>query len=289
LTENPYPVKALLTNANPMTALEDSRRVKKAMERLELLVVFELFMTPTAEFADYVLPVTWFFESNAISQYMGLNFIAARKRVLEPAGEAREEGEVLLEILESLGLGDTLPFSNYLEYLDYRLKPLNVNFEGFVEKGFIVNPNIERKYEKGLLRADKKPGFNTPTGKVEIYSTILERYGYEPLPVYKETFSTSSVSGDYPFIMITGTRSLPIYHGLGLQIPSLRKLHPNPLLEICPAAAERLGIHEGDRVAIEVPGKHDVVHRKAHIVQELSDNVVCAEGHWYLPEEKRDQ
>ena len=293
ITGEPHPVKALLTDANPLTALEDSKRVMEALLKLDLLVVFELFMTPTAEFADYVLPVTWVLESNAITEYMGQDFIAPRKRVLQPAGESREEGEVLLEILKSLGLADKLPFSNYREYLDYRLTPLNLTFDEFTQAGYIVNPNIERKYERGSLRADEKPGFNTPSGKVELYSTILEKYGYDPLPVYQEPapspYTTPDLFRDYPFIMITGTRSLPLYHGLGLQIPKFRRLHPEPLLEISPSAAERLGLSEGDRVVIEVPGKNDMVQRKAHIVQGLHDNVVCAEGHWYLPEEHDQQ
>lgn len=293
ITGDPYPVKALLTDANPLTALEDSKRLLEGLLKLELLVVFELFMTPTAEFADYVLPVTWFLESNGISESMGLNFIAPRRRALQPRGEAKEEGEILLEILKSLGHIDELPFSNYREYLDYRLTPLNLTFDEFARVGPIVNPNIERKYERGSLRADGKPGFNTPSGKVELYSTILEKYGYDPLPKYEEPapspYTTPDLFRDYPFIMITGARKLPFYHGLGLQIPRFRRLHPDPTVEISPRAAERLGLSEGDRVVIEVPGNSDRVQRKAHIVQRLHDNVVCAEGHWYLPEEHDQQ
>jgi len=50
-----------------------------------------------------------------------------------------------------------------------------------------------RKWEKGLLRPDGRPGFDTPTGKFEIWSTILEEYGYDPLPIYTEP-SESPVS-----------------------------------------------------------------------------------------------
>ncbi|GAI57902.1 unnamed protein product, partial [marine sediment metagenome] len=142
-------------------------------------------------------------------------------------------------------------------------------------------------------REDGELGFSTPTGKAEIYSTILEKYGYDPLPVYKEPFpspyTTPDLFKDYPFIMITGARSLSLYHGLGLQIPRFRRLHPDPLVEISPLAAERLGLSEGEQVFIEVPGKNDKVRRKVHIVQGLHDNVVCAEGHWYLPEEDDQQ
>jgi len=292
-TGKPYPVKALFTDANVLTALEDSKRTLEAFRNLELLVTFELFMTPTAEFSDYILPVVWFLESNSVVGVSSSNFIGARKMIFQPRGEAKEEGEVLIDIMRELGVLDKLPFSNYKEYLDWRLKPLGLTFEDFAQRGYVVNPNIDGKYEKGLLRTDGKPGFNTPSGKIELYSTILEKYGYDPLPVYKELvpspYSTPDIFKDYPFILITGTRSLPIYHGLGLQIPNLRKLHPKPIVEISPSAAEKLSIREGDRVAIEVPGKKEKVYRNVHIVKAMHDNVVCAEGHWYLPEENQQQ
>ncbi len=293
LTEKPYPIKALITDCNPLTALEDSKKVLEALLKLDLLVVLELFMTPTAEFADYVLPITWFLESNSIVEYSGMNFITSRKRVLKPKDDVKEEGEILIELMRSMKILDKLPFSTYEEYLNFRLKPLDLDFDGFTKEGYIISPTVERKYEKGLLRADKKPGFNTPTGKVEIYSTVLERYGYEPLPTYKEPipgpYSTPDLFKDYPFIMITGVRTLPFYHGLGVQIPKFRRLHPDPIVEISRKAAERLGIKEGDVVFIEVPGRDDRVWRKAHIVDELDERVIAVVGHWYLPEEAEQE
>jgi len=289
ITEKPYPIKALITDCNPLTALEDSKRVLKALLKLDLLVVLELFMTPTAEFADYVLPITWFLESNSIVEYSGMNFITSRKRVLKPKDDVKEEGEIIIDLMRSMKILDKLPFSTYDEYLDFRLRPLNLNFREFLTEGYVVSPNVEKKYEKGLLRADGKPGFNTPTGKIEIYSTILEKYGYDPLPVYKEPkpgpYTTPELFKEYPFIMITGVRTLPFYHGLGVQIPEFRKMHPDPTVEISREAAERLGLKEGDLVFIEVPGKGDRVQRKVRIVEGLHENVIGVIGHWYLPEE----
>lgn len=159
--------------------------------------------------------------------------------------------------------------------------------------GYVVNPYIERKYEKGMLRPDGKEGFNTPSGKVELYSTILEGHGYGPLPVHREPspgpYATPDFFKEYSFILITGTRSLPFYHGLGLQIDKFRRLHPHPLIEINPDAASALGLQEGDWVILEVPDRDEGVRRKVHISPGLHDRVVCAEGHWYLPEEPDQQ
>ena len=188
------------------------------------------------------------------------------------------------------GLAEKLPFTTYREYLDYILRPSNVTFAEFSQLSYLLSPNVERKFEKGLLRQDKRPGFNTFTGKVELYSTTMEKYGYDPLPVYREPaqspYSTPDLFKDYPFILITGTRSLPTYHGLGVSIPRLRKHHPYPLVEISPSTARKLGVNDGAMVFIETHGKATRVTRNVRIVENLHDNVVCAEGHWYLPEEK---
>jgi anaerobic selenocysteine-containing dehydrogenase len=293
IKEKPYPVKALLTDCNPLTALEGARRTLEAIMRLELIVVFELFMTPTAEFADYVLPITWFYESNGIAEYSGMNFIAARRRVIKPKGEAKEEGEILIEIMRSLGVIGKLPFESYEEYLDYRLSPLKMSFREFSERSYVLNPVIEKKYEKGLLREDGRPGFNTPSGKVEIYSSILEKYGYEPIPVYREPGQIEKtereILEDYPFVMITGVRTFAHYHGLGVQIPQFRKLDPDPVVEIAYEATQKLGLKEGDYVFIEVPGREDMIIRKVKPVEDLHPNVIALPGHWYLPEEKNQR
>ena len=61
-----------------------------------------------------------------------------------------------------------------------------------------------RKWEKGLLRADGRPGFDTPTGKFEIASTILEEHGYDALPVYTEPaegpLAQPELARDYPLV-----------------------------------------------------------------------------------------
>ena len=100
--------------------------------------------------------------------------------------------------------------------------------------------------KKGLFREDGSLGFNTPTKKVELYSTILENYGYDSLPIYKEPvlspYNAPEQPKEYPFIVMTGPRTFPFYDGLGLQIQILRKLEPDPSVEISPASAEKLGL-----------------------------------------------
>jgi len=137
----------------------------------------DFFMTPSAELADYVLPSATYLECDDIcNAFTYTNFIAARQKAVEPVGECRDDNEVLFELIRRMGLKMPFPVTTYREFLDYRLRELGIIFDEFKEKGYIFSEVVERRYEKGMLREDGKPGFRTPTGKCELYSTLLERF-----------------------------------------------------------------------------------------------------------------
>jgi len=112
------------------------------------------------------------------------------------------------------------------------------------KKRYIFSEVVEKRYEKGMLREDGKPGFRTPTGKCELYSTLLERFGYDPLPNYVEPpespYSTPELAKEYPLILITGARHISSYQTMGHNIPLLRELLPHPLVEIHPETVRSL-------------------------------------------------
>ncbi|KKL22661.1 hypothetical protein LCGC14_2433200, partial [marine sediment metagenome] len=89
-----------------------------------------------------------------------------------------------------------------------------------------------RKWEKGLLRADGKPGFETPTGKFEIASSVLEEFGYDPLPVYTEPeegpLSRPELRGEYPLVFTSGSRSRWSFHTQYVGNPAMLKARPGP-------------------------------------------------------------
>jgi anaerobic selenocysteine-containing dehydrogenase len=287
LTGKPYPVKALWTDCNPVVGLEDTYAVVEALKTLDLLVVSDMFESPTAHLADYILPVTTHLESNAITEYSGLNFVAARARAIEPRGEAREEAEPVLEVLRRMGYEERMPLKTYRELLDYRLQPLGLTFDQFAEKGVIVREDEPLKYKSGKLRRDGKPGFNTPSGKIEFAATTLSANGYDPLPEFKEPplspYSASKQAAEYPLVLISGTRSIEYYSTLGIEVPRLRRRRPWPVLEIAPETADELGLVEGEWVSIEAPTTDKSIKRQIAIVEGMHPRVVNAEGLWYLP------
>jgi len=289
LTGKPYPVRALWTDCNPLVGLEDTYTVLAALKSLDLLVVSDMFESPTARIADYILPVTTHLESDAITEYSGINMIACRARAMEPRGEAREEADVVLDVLKRMGYGAQLPVSGYRELLDYRLQPLGIDFEEFKRRGVIERPDEPLKYQSGKQRRDGKPGFNTPSGKIEFASSVLAKFGYEAVPNFKEPpmspFSTPGLARDYPLILVSGTRSIEYYSTLGIEVPKLRKRRPWPVLEMSPETAREYGLEEGDWVRIEAPTTDKSIKRKVALVEGMHPSVVNAEGLWYMPGE----
>ena len=137
-----------------------------------------------------------------------------------------------------------------------------------------------------MLRPDKENGFNTPTGKVELYSTTFEKWGLDPLPYFEEPpespVSTPEIARDYPFVLTTGAKTNAFFHSEHRQIPSLRRLNPDPLVEIHPETAKKLGIRDGDWVYIE--NTHGRCQQKAKLTTGIHPMVVHAQHGWWFPE-----
>ncbi|RLC68887.1 MAG: molybdopterin oxidoreductase [Chloroflexi bacterium] len=281
LTEEPYPIKAMFTTSNIVLNLQGSKEVWAALKKLDFLVVADFFMTPTAELADIVLPAATWMERDEICDYSYTNFISVRQKVIEPVGECWDDLKIAIELMKRMGLARHLPFQSVEQWNDYKLRGMGMTFADLREKAYIIEPMRYEKY--------KEAGFNTPSGKVELYSSLFERNGYDPLPYYEENPETPVTSpelmAEYPFILITGPRHLAFFHSEGRQIPSLRKLCPEPVMEVHPDTARELGIRDGDWVWIEIPGGRGRVQQRARVTDMVHPKMVTAQHNWWFPEE----
>jgi len=174
-----------------------------------------------------------------------------------------------------------IPWKSVEELNDFRVKRMGMRFEEFKEKGYVTIDPQYRQYEE--------KGFATPTGKVEICSTIFEHHGYDALPTYMEPrespASTPDLMKEYPYILITGGRTIEYYHSSGRQIRPLRCRLPDPEIEVHPDAAQRDDIREGDWVWIETPQvKGERVRMKVKFSGTLDPRVVHAQHGWWFPE-----
>ena len=204
--------------------------------------------------------------------------VLARKKVAQ-IGEVRNTKEVFLQVARRLNLEEAFPWPSYLAFLEYLLEEGGMNFDEFCDRGILQGDMRYYKY--------KENGFETPSGKFEIYSSISKAMGLSPLPVYREPalspLSSPETATEYPLILTTGARSKVFFVSEGRQIESLRKINPDPILEVHPDTATSLGIGNGDWVWIETVENR--VMMRAKLFDGISPDVVSAQHAWWFPEE----
>ncbi|MHB9149873.1 MAG: molybdopterin-containing oxidoreductase family protein [Thermoleophilia bacterium] len=285
----PYPLRAgwFQTTNSFACGAADPRAVYAALKQLEFNVVVDLFMTPTAmALADVVLPAAAYPERDGIAQPGGNgSYLGPINKAVEPVGECKSDMQINPELGKRLN-PEAWPWADVREMFSALLQPLGLTFEEFREVGVAYDAMDYRKHEKGLLRADGEPGFETPTGKVELYSTVLEQCGLDPLPYFEEPpespVSTPDVAEEYPLVLITGARVRGFFHSEHRQIPRLRRMNPDPITEIHPETAAALGIGEGDWVFIE--SRYGRCRQRARLTPDIHPRVVSSQHAWWFPE-----
>jgi thiosulfate reductase / polysulfide reductase chain A len=277
----PYPVKAFLVfGNNTLTTYANTTQVYESLMQLDFMVCADLFMTPTAELADIVLPAAAWPE---LDQIVGLPTIAAnvvlgQQKVVQ-IGECRSDEEIFVELARRMKL--PVGTESVLEVLNAQLAAgcTGVDFEELTARGFVNIPIKYRKFENG--------GFKTPTGKIELYSTRFEELGYSPLPYYEEPpespYSTPEIAAQYPLILTTGARIPFFFNSEHRQIAKLRKAHRFPIAEIHPDTAAASGIAEGDWMWIET--RRGRMRQKVKLTNGIDPRVIQAEHGWWFPEE----
>jgi anaerobic selenocysteine-containing dehydrogenase len=274
----PYQLKAgLLCGTNPVVSRANAKEAYAALQKLEFLVVIDHFLTPTAELADVFLPAgTWLEQNHVADNWKRHGYVFARQKCVE-IGEAWQDHKIFLELGKKMGQDwpDTVEAA-----LDYLLEPSGLTWEQFKEKGYLQGENVYQKYTER--------GFSTPTRKLELYSTILEKWGRDPLPQYREIpespVSTPEVAKKYPYIFNAGLRTPTFFHTANRMIPWLREIRPWPIAEIHPQTAKKHGIKDGQWIYIESPRGR--IKQRAKLNEGLDPRVVAAEHGWWYPEIK---
>jgi anaerobic selenocysteine-containing dehydrogenase len=279
LNEEPYPIKALLVvAANPLLTWPNTNKVKRVFEEMEFVLVTDLFMTDTAKMADIVLPGTTFVERQDLLDYRNRGFplIVRTNRALEPMGNCKEDWEMWAELGKRIGYDDYFPWNDTDEVFAHLLKEAGISLDQMNQNPAGIQ-YAEPEYEKYVMK-----GFNTPSGKVEIYSQLMAEHGYDPVPTFTEPaegpVSRPELVDKYPLILITGPRTRIYYHSQYRNLSRLRKEMPEPLIEIHPETARRLGISDGD--AVNVESLRGTVKIKAALTEDIHPKVVSVQHGW---------
>ncbi len=277
LEEKPYPIRVVYVQAcNPLLTWSNAQRARQALEKVPFLVVADMFLTPTAALADVVLPVASYLECDGIVAPPYYPVVQVQQKVAQ-IGECRSDCEILNELAKKVGLREYF-WDGVEQFLDAILEPLGLTFDEFRRIGVVTQPKRYRLY--------KTKGFPTSSGRVELYSSQLERRGFDPLPIYREPpetpYSAAELAKEYPFIILISWKMAPYRHSGGRQISSLRGAHPEPLALIHPQAARELEISDGDWIYIET--KRGRIKQRARVTDDIHPRVVGVDYAWWFPE-----
>lgn len=270
----PYPVKAFISlGNNTMMGLANMKLIYDAMMNQDLIVVHEHVKTPTAQMADYILPGDSWLERPLV--YDGFHWsstVSLARAAVEPPGECRSVYEFWRDLAHRMDLGEHFPWLTLEELYDYRLQKTGFTFEELTAKQqFYGHKSVYKKYEK--------TGFATPSGKVELYSTVLGDLGFDPLPYYREAPDSD---GLFPLKLFMGVRDDAFFQTGHRHVPELRRLTPEPKTFMESTTAQEAGVVEGEWVELET--KAGKMRARVEIRSDMPRGLVRVPHGWWLPE-----
>lgn len=257
LDGEPYPVRGLVIGgSNPLVQWPGVERLREALASLDLLVVMDTSFTETTRAAHLVLPATLPVERDELwdtilvggEPRLGLSPAAVRR-----AG-ARDDWYFWAELARRTGHAAAFPWATGREALDWRLAPLGLDaarLEARGAEGVI--------YAERTSRAYTRAGFKTPSGKVELFSATMAARGYDPVPGPAAGRAPGSVADgpeprpsggapavEFPLVLTSGARTVGYTHSRYRRVPMLRRLQPEPLLDVHPETAAEAGLADGE-------------------------------------------
>ncbi|WP_180326778.1 molybdopterin-containing oxidoreductase family protein [Raoultibacter phocaeensis] len=315
LESDPYPVRALIVEAtNPLVTYADTNRVFEALTSLDLLVVLEYYLTPTASIADYVLPAAGAIERPTFQAHGGVANIAyGGPAAVAPYYERKVDYDVFRELGLRLGQGEDWPDETLEGAYARTLADAAMSWDEYCQTGLYWRPPAFEKHE--AAGADGEPvGFATTTGKIELACEILGEHGGDRLPtpssraaigdaasgaaqtvavpggaIPDEVAASGKALSDVGvrgqagecLMLITGARKQPYNASMFLSNPDFRASYPHPLAEVSPQTAERLGLSDGDPVVLSNgKGAASFILKTAP----MRDDIVSADYGWWFPE-----
>ena len=280
----PYPIRALVVQAtNPLLTYGDTARVQRALAALDLLVVLEYRLTPTAQLADYVLPIAGALERPVLQVHGGIaNAAYGGPAAVAPYYERRCDYDVFRELGRRLGQAEFWPEETLEDAFASQLLPAGLSWEEFCIEGTYWPRPAYAKHE--ALGADGRPvGFATTTGRIELASEFLPFHGGSRLP---GPVLGGPKAPRRPLTLITGARRQPYNASMYFENPRFRDGAAAPEATVSPACAEALGLREGDAVEVVTDAG---VARFVLAVAAMRDDVVSVDYGWWHPEWGADE
>jgi anaerobic dimethyl sulfoxide reductase subunit A len=283
-----------VTCANPLNQLPNTNKGVKALKALDFIVVQDQFINATARFADILLPATTHWErDDYMRPWLGGDYHLFGNQAIAPLGEAKSDFQIALELARQLGIDAFSDRSegSWLEEIVFSSPDSKRDIEDYdsFRSNGIVPARVRRPviaFEDQIREPDRFP-FATPSGKIEIYSSELEKLKdpkTPPVPQYIEPWEGPGdpLTVKYPLQLVTfhcKTRA----HSNFYNVPWLSELEPHEIW-VNPMDAEPRGIRTGETVrAFNDRGE---IRIRAKVTERIMPGVVAmGQGTWYAPDE----
>ncbi len=287
LGQGPYPVRALFSfGGNLLAAQPDTDLARKALSALAFHVHTDFFLNPTAEHADIVLPVATAWEREGLSKGFdnsleGQRLVQLRRAVVSPVGEARSDIDIVLQLAGRLGMSADFFDGDVDRGHDHVLAPAGLTVAELRRNpgGIAVEGEVAYRTFAALDEAGRAAGFNTPTRRLEVWSEPLQQHVEAGLPWPQELPDTPETG--LP-LTLGCAKTVAFCHSQHRNLPSLRRLMPDPVLEISTRAAGQRGIADRDWVRVTTATGSFVA--RARVSSRLLDETVFAQHGWWVPD-----
>jgi anaerobic selenocysteine-containing dehydrogenase len=285
------PVRALCVyNSNPAAVCPDQSRVLQGLRREDLFtVVLEQFPTDTVDYADIVLPATTQLEHWDIHSSYGHLYVQVNEPAIAPLGEAKPNTEIFRFLARKMGFEPELFDATDEQLIEATLMPsksarrfpLKEGFEG-IDKSRLIREGPIRLNVPENFAPFAEGGFDTPSGKCELYSATLAQRGLDPLPTYtpphEDPQTRPDLAARFPLQMI----SPPVPSFLNstfVNIPAMRKAAGEPTVEMHPRDAAARSLQDGQYVHIW--NDRGSFRAKVVIGETVKPGVVVSQSIWW--------
>lgn len=278
-----------MTGGNSLNQMLNANRGVEALKKLEFMVVHDQFVTPTARFADILLPVTTWCERNDIEfpWFFGHYALFANKAI-EPMYESKSDLEIFTELAAKMGISgyNDKTEDEWLRFI--AAKHGIPDYDAFKASGFyrFDTPEPYVAFQDEIKDPDRYP-FPTPSGKIEIFCQRIADFNrpdvLPPIPKYVEGWEgpTDPKCDRYPLQLIT-THSRKRTHSQFHNIPWFRQLEPHEVW-INPVDAKPRNIKKHDQV--KVFNDRGAISILAKVTNRITPGVVNVyQGTWYAPD-----
>lgn len=246
--ENPYPIKALIAFGMNYRMFPEDNKMLEAFKKLDFYVDVDLFWTDSANYADLVLPACSVIERDEFKVVKGGKGYYVKK-LIDPLFNSKSDYDIIKGMADALDVSDELLRSSYDECINDMIRNHNITVHELKEAGAPMTMPGFAPYKPGSYT---ESGYDTPTGKFELWSTVLEKYGYDPLPTYRSSLDDADAA-KYPMILFTGSSIPHAYNSRLNHVESLKHLRPEAQADISIEDAKLLDIAYGDVIRVSTP------------------------------------